>query len=148
ARTEIRFPLVPAATLQGRVTDDKGKPIAGATVFTSSILNQPIAGVHSAITDAQGRYAIEDLAPFDTRKQVPVKNGDGTFISISECFLTVQHPDYGQKRPGYKLIPGTVDVQLPRAATLEGLVVDEVAGQPAAGVHLFVQGATSKDGER
>ena len=40
--------LPPAATLRGRVTDTKGKPVADALVWTDGLLDKPLDGVYSA----------------------------------------------------------------------------------------------------
>lgn len=137
---ELKLTMAPAATLQGRVADRNGQPIAGAMVFTQSIGNEPLTGVCSAMTDADGRYSIDDLAPFDVDKAKPVEQGDGSYAVVGECFFTVRHPNYGEQRPGYKRVPATIDVQLSPAAILEGQVVDMVTGEPAEGVTVFVQG--------
>jgi hypothetical protein len=102
----------------------------------------------SATTDAQGRYAIKDLAPVDFSKAEPIKEGERTFLSVTECFLTVRHPDFAQERPGYKRIPATIDAKLTPGATLEGRVFDDLTGAPAPGVTVSLQGLHNGGADR
>src|SRR5207249_4048453 len=70
----VRFTLRPAATLQGRVTNTNGQPVANARVWAHALLSGPIDGVGSTRTDADGRYAIRDMAAWgpDTHKPTPI----------------------------------------------------------------------------
>jgi hypothetical protein len=65
AKKEAELTLLKAATLRGRILDEDHKPIAGAVVFGPQSLYSPLPGINCALTDAQGRYEIADLAPFD-----------------------------------------------------------------------------------
>lgn len=56
-----------AATLQGRVLDESGKPVSGAAV---SLVNR-ISGYRQAVrTDAQGRFALHNIPPNDYHLEV------------------------------------------------------------------------------
>jgi hypothetical protein len=45
------------------VTDEAGKPVVGARVWSHQRLRTgPIDGVSCAVTDADGKYAITDMA--------------------------------------------------------------------------------------
>ena len=77
ALDKVAITLPPAAALRGRVTDTKDKPVAGALVWTDGLHRrpngyQPLEGVYSAQTDADGRYAINDLHAWDVAKRKPV----------------------------------------------------------------------------
>src|SRR5262245_2916994 len=61
--TGLALTLVPAGTLEGRVTDLDGKPVAGATVWTSNGLLRPVPGICAAVSDAKGKYSISDIRP-------------------------------------------------------------------------------------
>lgn len=143
----IKFYLSPAKTLRGRVTDDSGKPVAGALVFTGGCHSGPIAapwpGIHSATTDRNGNYAIHDLAALDFR---PIKQPDGSAFMIDGCFAHVQHPGFATARPKYRELPATVDVRLEPASQIEGRVFDQVTGKPAAQMRVLAQGTTSEYG--
>ncbi len=136
---DITIAMPPAATLQGRVTDQNGKPIAGAMVWVQGLLSDPLEGVMSARSDAEGHYAIRDLRAWDAAKVKPTDLGNGKAMMISECFFYVRHPDYAQERPSYRRIPDTINVTLQPAGVIEGRVLDQVTGKPAAGAMVCMQ---------
>ncbi|HJT77299.1 MAG TPA: carboxypeptidase regulatory-like domain-containing protein, partial [Gemmataceae bacterium] len=124
-----------AATLRGRVTDPNGKPIAGAQVWAAfGLMTALQEGVRSTRTDADGRYAITDMGASlpDDFKPRPI--GKNLIAMGSWVPFDVLHPDYGHERPMYSRIPATVDVVLRPAGIVEGKVIDQVTGKPAAGV--------------
>ncbi|TWT87650.1 Regulatory protein BlaR1 [Pseudobythopirellula maris] len=58
--------MPPAAPVSGRVTDAQGNPLAGATVRFVVMPGLNVPGpLHTAVTDAEGRYVIDDLAAAD-----------------------------------------------------------------------------------
>jgi beta-lactamase regulating signal transducer with metallopeptidase domain/5-hydroxyisourate hydrolase-like protein (transthyretin family) len=137
---KITIPMKPGATLQGRVTDPSGKPIAGAWVWTNGFLNDPVDGVCSSRTDAEGRYAITDLRAWDVVKLKPTPSADGrTMTAISHCYFSVRHPDYGEQRPSYKRVPDTINIKLQPAGIIEGRVLDQITGKPAANLLVCMQ---------
>ncbi|MCO6047613.1 carboxypeptidase regulatory-like domain-containing protein [Aeoliella sp. ICT_H6.2] len=144
-----RITLEPSATLTGVVTDPDGKPVAGAQVSASRGVTSALPpGIHTARTDAQGRYSIDDAAPFDREQydKAMLEAGDSLLLDVwvaaepavgeSEGrlppVLSVTHPDYALKRVPYDAIPGTTDVQLELSAVITGRVVD-VDGKPLGG---------------
>jgi hypothetical protein len=127
--------------LSGRVTDPEGKPVSGAFVWTAApSYDRPLDGVLSAVTDPDGRFAITDLVAFDGTANVGKPLGNGAFQGVSTTFLTVQHPNFAQQRPGYTRVPGTLEIKLEEGGTLEGRVFDAVTGKPAPGVLVSMQG--------
>ena len=137
---KLTITMKPAAKLQGRVTDPSGKPIAGAWVWTNGFLNDPLPGVCSSRTDANGRYAIADLPAWDVATQKPQVSADGrSGTTIIGCYFSVRHPDYGEQRPMYKRVPGTINITLQPAAIIEGRVLDQLTGKPAADVAVCMQ---------
>ncbi len=143
APEEIVLKMPPAATLRGRVTDSTGKPVAGAMVWTNGLLEQPVDGVCSARTDADGRYVISDLNAWDVDKIKPVDDGKGRWTVCTGCYLSVRHPNYAENRPLYKRVPDSVDVVIEPAAVIEGRVIDQLSGKPAAGVRVSAQGTNA-----
>jgi beta-lactamase regulating signal transducer with metallopeptidase domain/5-hydroxyisourate hydrolase-like protein (transthyretin family) len=143
-KNPLVFKLPAAATLQGRVTDASGKPVVGARVWACCPYNEPIDGVCSTQTDADGRYAITDMAPDEFK---PKQSADGkTAIWISGCYFEVVHPNYAHIRPMYHHMPDTVDVVLPLEGIIDGKVVDQVSGKPAADVLVYIHGTDSVEG--
>jgi beta-lactamase regulating signal transducer with metallopeptidase domain/5-hydroxyisourate hydrolase-like protein (transthyretin family) len=144
----IVFKMQPAATLKGRVTDASGKPVAGAEVWARSPYNEFVDGVCSTRTDADGRFAITDMAAWGPDVHKPKPSADGkTGTALVGCYFDVSHPNYAHVRPMYRNMPDTVDVVLPLAGTIDGKVVDQISGQPAADVVVSMQGTNAmKDG--
>jgi beta-lactamase regulating signal transducer with metallopeptidase domain/protocatechuate 3,4-dioxygenase beta subunit len=137
---KITVTMKPGATLQGRVTDSSGKAIAGAWVWTYGLLIDPLPGVFSSRTDADGHYAITDLPAWDVAKQKPTPSADGRgMTAITGCYFSVRHPDYGEQRPLYKRVPDTINVTLQPAGIIEGRVLDQLTGKPAADVLVSMQ---------
>lgn len=138
SQDDLKVPMPMAATLRGRVTDSQGKPVAGALVWTHGFFAAPLEGVCSARTDETGHYAITDLTPWDVNMARPVPDGAG-MLTPGGCYFNVRHPDYGHERPIHRRVPDTIDVTLQPAGILEGRVLDQATGQPAAGAMVWMQ---------
>ena len=122
--------LGPGATVEGRVVDRRGGPIPGASVFFQTTgggrltrSRRLLEGSEpQATTDADGRFALVDLAP-------------GERIA-----LTIVKPGYAEATlPGVEVPPARlVEVVLAAAARLSGRVLDPDREPIAeAGVLLF-----------
>ena len=142
----------PAATLTGRVTDPDGRPIGGAWVWTQGVAGEPVDGIMSAKTDADGRYAIHDLDKFDaeTAEEIEWKGedsielgGPSTFLQMTSIAIRARHPDHVRIEANYTRAPGTVDFVLPTGGSLEGQVIDAVTKKPAENVIVTVRPASS-----
>jgi beta-lactamase regulating signal transducer with metallopeptidase domain/5-hydroxyisourate hydrolase-like protein (transthyretin family) len=143
----IVFKMQPAATLKGRVTDASGKPVAGAEVWARSPFNEFVEGVCSTRTDADGRFAITDMAVWGPDVHKPKMSADGkTGTALVGCCFDVSHPKYAHMRPMYRDMPATVDVVLPPAGFIDGKVVDQSSGKPAADVPVYIQGTKNVEG--
>jgi beta-lactamase regulating signal transducer with metallopeptidase domain len=145
----------PAATLQGRVTDPDGNPVSGAFVSLGPTMYRRLEGAQSARTDAEGRYEINDVAPFDPEKfraeQEAQRQRDqnsrqaigpprlSVRVAAGPPLLSVEHPNFGLTKAPCDQIPGTKDVQLEKAAIVEGQVLYGDSGQPAANVLVQAQ---------
>jgi beta-lactamase regulating signal transducer with metallopeptidase domain/protocatechuate 3,4-dioxygenase beta subunit len=140
----LTLTLVRAGTLEGRIVDTDGKPIAGAVVSAS---NDPdaVPGICAGVTDTDGKYSIPDLLPFDLADQKPQADGEGRSMVTTSVFGGVGHPDFARQVFRYTKVPGVVDVTLERAAVVAGSVVLTENGQPAAGVKLTFSGDTGED---
>jgi hypothetical protein len=122
------------------VTDEAGKPVAGARVWAKSLLTGPLDGVGTAVTDADGKYAIADMGRWSDEDAQPKPIGKGLAAVAGAVFFDVRHPDYARERPTWNRIPATVDVVLHPGGVIEGRVTDQVTGKPAAGVAVSLQG--------
>jgi beta-lactamase regulating signal transducer with metallopeptidase domain/protocatechuate 3,4-dioxygenase beta subunit len=138
---QIKFDMPMAAAIRGRVTDAEGQPVVGAKVWTVSPLGGPLDDVMSATTDGDGRYEIGDARPWAPGKEQPRPAGRDvpSPISATSCFLHVRHPDYGGAVGAYQRVPADVDVTLQPAATIVGVVFDEVDGALAQDVVVSMQ---------
>ncbi len=134
-------------TVSGVVTDPAGRPVAGARVYMGMGYGNPIPGMWSAVTDQAGRYAIHDLErwkktvveetdPDGTKSTITTRNSAAAFNSQ----IRVLHPQYALTTEAVGEVPGTVDIKLKPAAIVEGKVIDQVTGQPAAAVVVFAKG--------
>lgn len=128
--------LTPAVTLVGRVTDESGRPVAGARGTLSSG-NETRMGMmlRGAARDAENNAAF-------------VSEPDGSFRATrlapgTNQRLGVSHPDFERRViPGIDLVPGTpkplsVDVVLSPGVTIAGTVKDK-DGQPVTGAAVAI----------
>ena len=80
---EFRIPLVPARKLTGRVVDAEGKPVPGATVWSTSINNQGITDI--AETDDAGNFTLHHPSGVPLGLVVAKKSGLGIdFLAVNE----------------------------------------------------------------
>jgi hypothetical protein len=122
------FVAQPAATVSGRVVDDRGVPLAGASVV---LAGGPPPGVRPALTSDDGRFIIAGVTP------APYT------ITIAKA----GHPtvEYGQARPGARgsrveLRAGQsldLELRLPRGGAISGRLVDD-GGNPAPGQRIMI----------
>lgn len=139
-RKPLEIKLRPAGTLGGRVTDETGKPVAGARVWANSLRAGPLEGISSAVTGADGKYAITDMGRWNDEDAKPKPIGNGLAVGGARVFFDVRHPDFAHERPTWERIPSMVDVVLQRGGLIEGKVTDQKTGKPAAGVTVSLQG--------
>jgi hypothetical protein len=96
-KSELSFRLKPIGTIQGTVTDDAGKPIAGATVLALAggklVLKEDRKIYATASTDSQGRYLLSpSIAPssFVTTTADPFPLIVKAFVSREQALKTSQ----------------------------------------------------------
>ncbi len=136
----------PAAILSGRVTDEAGRPILGATVnadrFAGVVSSAISQFVSAARTDEEGRFSITDLEAYDeaearrqhtewmkkfTAEQKATGNvlfaGPGAAYEFRPRKIEVTHPDYVITQVAFSGIPGEVNVTLRPGASIVGRAV-------------------------
>lgn len=145
AREPLDFTLPPGVKLQGRVTDQAGRPVAGALVAAGEAGNlpKPVAGLQCAKTDADGRYEITDLSPIDMA-QMPFYPANGVLLEYLTTAGWIEHPEFATHVIEFKKLPATVDAVLLQPATLVTRVVRAETGQTIAKAPL---NRTSGNGE-
>ena len=117
--------LGPGTTLVGRVLDQDGAPLEGATVSVREGVDDGPA-LRSSTSDADGRYAVPHLAPRQYGIQAACP-GYATMESVQAFVLGPSGPEW------------IVDFTLPRAdRTMQGTVVDSMGGPlPDVGLRLL-----------
>jgi RNA polymerase sigma factor (sigma-70 family) len=121
----FRHAAAPTKPIVGVVHDkDTKKPLAGITIASQRLANDPIGGndMVRTTTDAQGRYRLVGMPKGEgNRIQVVPGNDQPYLISYADV------PD----SPG--LDPVTADFELKRGIWIEGKVTDKVNGKPVVG---------------
>lgn len=127
-------------SLSGTVRDAEGRPVAGVTVSLPCFTDDPLLGIRSAVTDDRGRYVIPDLRRWSSESYRRTNSKTGVTMVTTGCVFHLRHPDYPLTTAMHSAIPQGVDVTLYSPAVVEGRVLDEVTGRPAAGVAVCAQG--------
>jgi beta-lactamase regulating signal transducer with metallopeptidase domain len=119
-QAELHFILKrrPHLSVEGVVTDEKGKPLAGATVFNHGHSGSE---VQKATTDANGKFSIADLF-----------EGPGYAIDVRAKGFAADHETV-DAAPG--AAPAHVSVKLKPGHFIHGRVVGE-DGKPIADAHV------------
>jgi 5-hydroxyisourate hydrolase-like protein (transthyretin family) len=122
---DFRYVAAPTKPVVGVVRDkDTGKPLAGVTVESNQLANDPVPGrniVHTT-TDAEGRYRLTGLPKGAGNKIRLVLRDDQPYVSVHAVV-----PDTAG------LDPVTVDFGLKRGVWIEGKLTDKVTGKPVRG---------------
>jgi hypothetical protein len=127
----LKIILRPSLRITGRVVDESGEPVAGASVLLSE--ETAIQLTTGGQSDAQGRFALEDLKPGKLR-----------LAALAPGFLRTD-------MDGLTLEPGggveNLEVALRRGATIEGRVLaPDGSPAPGAKVALVLEGRGSAFG--
>ncbi|RKG86142.1 MSCRAMM family protein [Corallococcus terminator] len=116
---DVVLQLQPGVYVDGTVSDDTGRPIAGAKVSTFREDGGPASAEATTVTSTSGRYRLG-----------PVRAGPHTFKLEAAHHLDLEVANQALGRG-----QGPLDFTLPRAASAEGTVVD-AEGQPLAGISV------------
>jgi protocatechuate 3,4-dioxygenase beta subunit len=135
--------LEPSASIAGTVSDEAGKPIAGAEV-TADVYLPPHAGRERRVaggppldwlrtkTDAQGAFTIKDLpksSSADLHVTAPRKGG---------LFLEKR----GEMAGAFDAGAANIRVTLHPEARIQGIVVDEDTKKPVSGISVLIVAST------
>jgi hypothetical protein len=134
-----RIELHRAASVHGRVIDEAGEPIEGATVHALDRDTRTVA-------DAEGRYSFSGLDPGELELFVTAPG----FTLPKMTSLHREHELPSIERRALTVLPGTVaeiDFVMIRGRHLEGRVVDE-EGCPIAGARILAHATTHPDERR
>ncbi|RYG65989.1 carboxypeptidase regulatory-like domain-containing protein, partial [bacterium] len=124
---EKRITLRPGASFTGRVLDDKGAPLVGATLIAQAI--HPDEGWGTTKTDAQGNYRINSLSPGSYNVLVEIPD-DAKFIVPAAASVRA----VAGKTVEAGTLQGTAGV------IVRGLIRDGVTKKPVAGAGIGVYG--------
>jgi hypothetical protein len=119
---DFRHVAVPTRPIVGVVRDkDTKKPLAGITIRSDRLANNPIPGMDivQTTTDAQGRYRLTGMPKGEGNKILAVPGSDQPYPLSAKNV-----PD----SPG--LDPVTVDFELKRGVWIEGKITDKATGKP------------------
>ena len=129
AASEVVLELGSAPHVEGTVSDDAGRPVAGATVEGTPDTH---TGLYlKALTGADGRYHLG-----------PVEPGDWSFAVTAPGYLDLNHSRERDRLLGPGM--GRLDFTLVRAASVTGRITDS-EGHPAAGLELSFRRAHRSD---
>ncbi|MBN8469209.1 carboxypeptidase regulatory-like domain-containing protein [Corallococcus exiguus] len=115
-REDIVLTLGPGMVLRGTISDEGGRPIPGARVMADLWDANTPSPRGQTVTDAKGHYRLGPLF------RLP------HFVAVRAVHYTDVEPEHQQLGD----VQETLDFTLPRAVSVEGVVVDE-AGKPLAG---------------
>jgi len=115
----VRLTLQPGVYVAGRVLDDMGRVLAGATVDVMAMPSDdlPVSGQ----TNREGHFRLGPIAP--GKHQVLARMEDFVLLDAPEPQLGARENE-------------SFDLRMARTARVSGRVVDE-AGHPLIGVHVF-----------
>lgn len=133
----LRLESGEAAALTGRVTNEQGEPVAGAIVSRYEIARRPVPGVHTAVTDEKGLFAITNLPPVAPDPERPER-----------VHFRIHHPDYPVTSAAAPMLPADVEVVLPAGCTVTGQVLDGATGKPVPGVIVAAENSRHPSEDR
>lgn len=131
----VRLRLIRPRSLEGRVRDRQGEPVAAARLYLSETAGTPLGGGWAqrpaqATSDAEGRFVLDGLKP-GTAYVTAKASGYRT-----RAAQPVEIPETGQARP--------VEIILEPGTFLEGTVRDG-RGNPVPEARVMVQGERNGD---
>jgi hypothetical protein len=128
----LRHVAAPTKPVVGVLRDkDTRRPLAGVTIRSYRLANNPLSSVHivQTITDARGHYTLTGLPKGKGNKIMVVPADDQPYL--------VAAADVSDS-PGFD--PVTLDFELKRGVWIEGRLTDKTTGKPVLGmVHYLAR---------
>ncbi len=121
----FRHAAAPTRPIIGVVRDkDTKKPLAGVTVQSNRLANDPIPGrdLVETTTDAEGRYRLTGMPKGEGNVILLVPRADQPYLSV-----------HAPVHDGPGLDPATVDFALKRGLWVEGKITDKATGKLVRG---------------
>jgi beta-lactamase regulating signal transducer with metallopeptidase domain len=129
---EVKVVMEPAVTLKGVVLDPDGRPAPGAIVRRHSVNGWPVSldNVHNAITDDDGRFVVDDLAPFAgklTPDEQYIKQFVSGYVDDVDFHATlpfiVTHPEFAAPHLFVERVPDNLRITLEHPGEVSGRIV-------------------------
>jgi len=128
AMRPVKIVLGHGRTIQGRVTDKSGTPIAGADVRLNQWMNVFIANARPVTTDAKGNYTLKNIPMEQIAVQADKEGYSGDYQRVGDRSTDV------------------VNFTMSPLITMQGHVVDAVTGK-AIGQFTLLTGANWSAGQ-
>jgi hypothetical protein len=132
----VEVTLTPGATVRGRIVDESGSPVAGATVTTQT---------NGAVEDNPVWRMLSRMAPDKITKTSTQTGNDGTFelsrLAFGAYQLQVTHPEFCETIMRDVQLPTATETALAPWRLLRGAVVQGTAtlnGKPQAQIHVVL----------
>jgi WD40 repeat protein/beta-lactamase regulating signal transducer with metallopeptidase domain/uncharacterized GH25 family protein/glutathione peroxidase-family protein len=133
-------------SVNGRVVDEKGKPIPGASIYYKELSAVDRPGSPVVTSDASGRFQIPNIKPSEDAsrrgRRFPSRYDDSakTILTVQARGYTPAMLEADRSPPGKPL-----EISLKPGQAIQGRVVDE-NGKPVAGVSIWVSRWQNRSG--
>ena len=111
-------------SIKGKVTDETGNPLAGASIQRAYIAPANEVGLKTAKTNKEGLFILGGMPMIDDKPR-----------SVRGAYIQVYHPDYPMTQFSQKSLDYSTFV-MTRGCIVQGSVVDSASKKPLAGVSL------------
>ena len=134
---DLTFRLMPCGAISGTVSDERGKPVAGATVRALPIT--PGTGSQEAQANRSGQYRIVDLVPDQYFVQVTFTKDSPAKATARQTYAPTYYPATTETETAVPVVveagneTDRIDIDLSpvHAVRVRGQVIDPATNQPA-----------------
>ena len=103
---------------------------------SSAVRVGDLPALQQAETDADGRFEIADMRPYDMLAYISVPAEEGGGSVGGPASLYVHHPNFPPQLIEYTKVPSEISGVLRRGASVKGRIVLAESGEPAAGARI------------